>query len=207
MSDPESGAAFREHARYTYTALECLARLALSSDAILNDAQALELPALQGPSPISLEAKQKDAQQEENILNSSGKTASGDSKKSIVEIKSQEYQNLSIDDTIRWFTKTTKNSDRKVRVKRLDTQQSMPFSTVKVSVSGVMNAYIVMEINKKGRCISISRLVVFGTGETSSIWEDSNHLVFKKITQIAVGAVDYFTTKEPRSLFGLVLQG
>lgn len=30
--EPESGASFREHAKFTYTALECLAKLALSSD-------------------------------------------------------------------------------------------------------------------------------------------------------------------------------
>ncbi|KAG0013726.1 hypothetical protein BGZ80_010891 [Entomortierella chlamydospora] len=38
-----------------------------------------------------------------------------------------------------------------------------------VSVSGVMNVFIVMETNKKGRCKSISRLVVFGAGETVNI--------------------------------------
>ncbi|KAF9403098.1 hypothetical protein BGX21_007109 [Mortierella sp. AD011] len=57
----------------------------------------------------------------------------------------------------------------------------MPFSTLKagfyatlarvdyaltVNVSGVMNVFIVMETDKKGRCKSISRLVVFGAGET-----------------------------------------
>ena len=32
-------------------------------------------------------------------------------------------------------------------------------------MSGVMNAFIVLEANRKGRCLSISRLVVFGAGE------------------------------------------
>ncbi|KAG0364777.1 hypothetical protein BGZ54_007176 [Gamsiella multidivaricata] len=48
----ESGAAFREHARFTYSALECLAKLAIGSDGVLNDIQAVELPKLQGPSPM-----------------------------------------------------------------------------------------------------------------------------------------------------------
>lgn len=125
-------------------------------------------------------------------------------------------------------------------------------------MSGVMNAFIVLEANRKGRCLSISRLVVFGAGEEvmlrllvvhliasgnlfvtfyflssaivlpcantyslqffvfvlflffcslrqNSVWEDSSHLVFKKISQIAVGAVDYFMDRAPRSLLGLVL--
>ncbi|KAF9902800.1 hypothetical protein EC991_004535 [Linnemannia zychae] len=41
---------------------------------------------------------------------------------------------------------------------------------------------------------------------SDSVWEDSSHLVFKKISQIAVGAVDYFMDKTPRSLLGLVLE-
>jgi len=64
-SPPVSGAAFRENAKFTYTALESLAKLAISSEGLLNDTQSTELPKLQGPSPISLETKQKEAQQED----------------------------------------------------------------------------------------------------------------------------------------------
>ncbi|KAI7820858.1 mediator complex subunit 27-domain-containing protein [Gamsiella multidivaricata] len=202
----ESGAAFREHARFTYSALECLAKLAIGSDGVLNDIQAVELPKLQGPSPISLETKQKEAQQGEKTITGLRRVLPGETGGTIVEQKSQEYHNLSIDDTLRWFSRATKKSGRKVHASRQDSQPSMPFSTVKISVSGVMHAYIVMETNGKGRCTSVSRLIVFGTGEENSIWEDSSHLVFKKITQIAVGAVDYFTAKEPRSLLGLTLE-
>ncbi|KAF9170272.1 hypothetical protein BGX20_009181 [Mortierella sp. AD010] len=126
----ETPASFREHAKFTYTALECLSNLARSSDSkvirtsggetfqglhvlitkdfprhlllmrillgILNDAQALELPALQGPSPISLEAKQKEAQQEEVIISGSSGAAPGETNGSIVERKSQEYQKYDI---------------------------------------------------------------------------------------------------------------
>ncbi|KAF9915908.1 hypothetical protein BX616_005084 [Lobosporangium transversale] len=205
-TEPESGNAFREHARFTYTALECLAKLALSSDAVLNDAQALELPVLQGPSPISIEVKRKEASEEEKNNAIPIRKTSGEAGGSIIELKNKEYQNLSVDDTLRWFSRTMRKSSQKVRATRLDTQDSMPFTTVKVSVSGVMNAFIVMETNKKGRCTSISRLVVFGAGEENPIWEDSNHLVFRKITQIAIGAVDCFMTKEPRSLLGIVLE-
>ncbi|KAG0286619.1 hypothetical protein BGZ98_005009, partial [Dissophora globulifera] len=173
---PLSGAEFREHAQFTYTALKCLAKMAITSDGLLNDAQAVELPQLQGPSPVSLEAKHKDALAEEQTSAGSKQASTGDMSNSIVERKSQDY------------LKTMKRSDQKI------------------TVSGVMQAFIVMEINKQGRCTSISRLVVFGTGEENSVWEDSSHLVFKKITQIAVGAVDYFMTREPRSLLGIVME-
>ncbi|KAI8598795.1 mediator complex subunit 27-domain-containing protein, partial [Dissophora ornata] len=205
-TEPQAGAAFREHARFTYTALECLAKMAVSSEGMLNDAQSLELPKLQGPSPVSLEAKQKEAQEEEKVIAGASRTLAGEMSETIVKRKSKDYLNLTIDDTLRWFSRTMKKSGQKVRATRLDDQQSMPFSTVKINVSGVMNAFIVMETNKKGRCTSISRLVVFGAGEENSVWEDSSHLVFKKITQIAVGAVDYIMAKEPRSLLGVVLE-
>jgi len=39
----------------------------------------------------------------------------------------------------------------------------------------------------------------------TSVWEDSSHLVFKKISQIAVGAIDHFMAQESRSLLGRVL--
>ncbi|KAF9416523.1 hypothetical protein BGZ76_004657 [Entomortierella beljakovae] len=68
-TEPESGAAFREHARFTYTALDCLSKMASKSDSILNDAQSLELPQLQGPSPVSLVAKQKEARMEDDSVN------------------------------------------------------------------------------------------------------------------------------------------
>ncbi|KAG0308900.1 hypothetical protein BGZ99_001028 [Dissophora globulifera] len=227
--EPLSGAEFREHAQFTYTALKCLAKMALTSDGLLNDAQAVELPQLQGPSPVSLEAKHKDALAEEQTSAGSKQASTGDMSNSIVERKSQDYlkygstarmearhslfdvfvstdsKSFFGDDTVRWFNRTMKRSDQKVRATRLDDQRSMPFSTIQITVSGVMQAFIVMEINKQGRCTSISRLVVFGTGEENSVWEDSSHLVFKKITQIAVGAVDYFMTREPRSLLGIVM--
>ncbi|KAF9127497.1 hypothetical protein BGW39_005831 [Mortierella sp. 14UC] len=109
-------------------------------------------------------------------------------------------------DTLRWFERKARKSGTKIHASRLETQHSYPFYTLKVNVSGVMDAFIVLEANKKGRCLSISRLVVFGVGEENSVWKDSNHLVFKKISQIAVGAVDYFMDKAPRSLLGLVLE-
>ncbi|KAG0012421.1 hypothetical protein BGZ81_001598, partial [Podila clonocystis] len=40
----------------------------------------------------------------------------------------------------------------------------------------------------------------------TTIWEDSHHLVFKKISQIATGAVDHFLSKDPRSLLGAALE-
>ncbi|KAG9062916.1 hypothetical protein KI688_004513 [Linnemannia hyalina] len=142
---PLSGAAFRENAKFTYTALESLAKLAVNSEGLLNDTQSMELPKLQGPSPMYV-------------------------------------------------------------VSLLSLKKSPAKSLPGVNVSGVMNAFIVLEANRKGRCLSISRLVVFGAGEENSVWEDSSHLVFKKISQIAVGAVDYFMDRAPRSLLGLVLE-
>ncbi|KAF9985203.1 hypothetical protein BGZ75_003258 [Mortierella antarctica] len=120
--------------------------------------------------------------------------------------KRREYLNLSVDDTLRWFKRSARQSGLRVFAVRLGDQPSLPFSIVKVCIAGVLNAFIVMETSKKGRCLAISRLVVFGAGEENSIWEDSNHLVFRKITQTAVGAVDYYKAKEPRSLLGLVLE-
>ncbi|KAH7046504.1 mediator complex subunit 27-domain-containing protein [Linnemannia elongata] len=204
-SPPLSGAAFRENAKFTYTALESLAKLAINSEGLLNDTQSTELPKLLGPSPISLETKQKEAQQEDkNAIPT--KPLPGVVVATFESEKGPEYANLSVEDTLRWFERKVRKSGTKVRASRLETQQSSPFSTLKVNVSGVMNAFIVLEANKKGRCQSISRLVVFGAGEENSVWEDSSHLVFKKISQIAVGAVDYFMDRTPRSLLGLVLE-
>ncbi|KAK3816868.1 MAG: hypothetical protein J3R72DRAFT_460928 [Linnemannia gamsii] len=203
-SPPVSGSAFRENAKFTYTALESLAKLAISSEGLLNDAQSTELPKLQGPSPISLETKQKEAQQDENAMPTN--PLPGVATATFESEMAPEYANLSVDDTLRWFERKARKSGSKVRASRLETQQSFTFSTLKVNVSGVLNAFIVLEANKKGRCLSISRLVVFGAGEENAVWEDSSHLVFKKISQIAVGAVDYFMDKAPRSLLGLVLE-
>ncbi|KAF9926778.1 hypothetical protein FBU30_003689 [Linnemannia zychae] len=205
-SPPVSGSVFRENAKFTYTALESLAKLAMSSEGLLNEAQSTELPKLQGPSPISLEAKQKEAQIEDKKNAIPAKPVSGITTATFETNKGPEYANLSVDDTLRWFERKSRKAGIKVRATRLETQQSFPFSTLKVHVAGVMNVFIVMETNKKGYCISISRLVVFGAGEESCLWEDSNHLVFKKISQIAVGAVDYFMEKAHRSLLGLILE-
>ncbi|KAF8943415.1 hypothetical protein BGZ47_005441 [Haplosporangium gracile] len=205
-SPPVSGATFRENAKFTYTALESLAKLAINSEGILNDTQSTELPKLQGPSPISLETKQKEVQQEDKDNAIPAKPLPGVATATFESEKGPEYANLSVDDTLRWFERKARKLVTKVRASRLETQQSFPFSTLKVNVSGVMNAFIVLEANKKGRCLSISRLVVFGAGEENSVWEDSSHLVFKKISQIAVGAVDYFMDRAPRSLLGLVLE-
>ncbi|KAI1307886.1 hypothetical protein EDD11_004358 [Mortierella claussenii] len=205
-----AGAVFRDHAKFTNTALECLAKLALSSDGTtecsVTQLLSRSVWTLKKLETESLEAKLKEAQQEAQSHAGSSWETSGEAKGPKIEQKSAEYQNLSIDDTLRWFSRSKRKSGQKVRATRLDHQPSMPFTTVKVHVSRVMNAFIVMEANKKGRCTSISRLVVFGAGEDNSIWEDSSHLVFKKITQIAVGAVDYFMNKEPQSLLGLVLE-
>ncbi|KAG0042810.1 hypothetical protein BGZ83_012147 [Gryganskiella cystojenkinii] len=170
-TEPLSGEAFREQARYTYTALECLTKLALNADALLNDTQALELPKLQGPSPVSLEAKQKEAQLEEKSSGESKSRGPGQAITPKGENKSQEYLLLSIDDTIRWFTRSMKKAGRKVSASKPEIQPSSPFATVKTSV-----------------------------------WEESSHLVFKKITQIAVGAIDHFMALESKSLLGLVLE-
>ncbi|KAF9539680.1 hypothetical protein EC957_005140 [Mortierella hygrophila] len=205
-SPPLSGAAFRENAKFTYTALESLAKLAINSEGLLNDTQSMELPKLQGPSPISLETKQKEAQQEDKDNAVPTKPLPGVVAATFESEKGPEYANLSVDDTLRWFERKVRKSGTKVRASRLETQQSFPFSTLKINVSGVMNAFIVLEANRKGRCQSISRLVVFGAGEESSVWEDSSHLVFKKISQIAVGAVDYFMDRAPHSLLGLALE-
>ncbi|KAF8939355.1 hypothetical protein BGZ58_009971 [Dissophora ornata] len=126
-TEPQAGAAFREHARFTYTALECLAKMAVSSEGItvgseaptlcqirvaphdlevlkkpliylmriflgmLNDAQSLELPKLQGPSPVSLEAKQKEAQEEEKVIAGASRTLAGEMSETIVKRKSKDY--------------------------------------------------------------------------------------------------------------------
>ncbi|KAG0304721.1 hypothetical protein BGZ97_001372 [Linnemannia gamsii] len=204
-SSPLSGAAFRENAKFTYTALESLAKLAISSEGLLNDTQSTELPKLQGPSPISLVTKQKEAQQEDRDNSIPTNPLPGVATATFESEKGPEYANLSVDDTLRWFERKARESGTKVRASRVESQQSFPFSTLKINVSGVMNVFIVLEANKKGRCLSISRLVVFGVGEENSVWEDSSHLVFKKISQIAVGAMDYFMMRAPRSLLGLVL--
>ncbi|KAG0379094.1 hypothetical protein BGX24_001764 [Mortierella sp. AD032] len=192
-SPPVSGSAFRENAKFTYTALESLAKLAISSEGsgrtwdcgstgltpppsedawLLNDAQSTELPKLQGPSPISLETKQKEAQQDENAMPTN--PLPGVATTTFESEMAPEYANLcslSVDDTLRWFERKARKSGSKVRATRLETQQSFTFSTLK-----------------------------------NAVWEDSSHLVFKKISQIAVGAVDYFMDKAPRSLLGLVLE-
>ncbi|KAF9285744.1 Mediator of RNA polymerase II transcription subunit 27 [Mortierella antarctica] len=185
-AEPESGASFREHAKFTYTALECLAKLALSSDAVLNETQALELPKLQGPSPVSIEAKQLEARMEDQD-NGKSKDIVGDA-------------------TLRKFYKSMKSAGRQVRASRVEGQSSLPTAVIKVTISAVMNAYLVLERNDQSRCMSVSRIVVFGAGEETSIWEDSHHLVFKKISQIATGAVDHFVSKDPRSLLGATLE-
>ncbi|KAI8363220.1 mediator complex subunit 27-domain-containing protein [Mortierella sp. GBAus27b] len=202
MSGPE----FHDHARFTYTALGCLGALAITTEGILADTQAVELAQLQGPSPVSLEAKHKEALEEEKANAGSKRKTTGETTGSVVDQRIKDYLNLSIDDTIRWFNRAMKRSDQKIRATRTDDHSSMPFSTIKLGVSGVLNAFIVMETSKKGRCLSISRFVVFGAGEENATWEESNHLVFRKITQIAIGAVDYFMGREPKSLLGLVLE-
>ncbi|KAF9583762.1 hypothetical protein BGW38_008608 [Lunasporangiospora selenospora] len=181
-TEPQSRSGFREHAKYTYEALESLSKLAASSDVLLSDTQALELPKLVGPSPISLESKRKEAAQEENAAAS-----------------------LSIDDTLLRFTIAMRRSKQKVHVTRLGNQPHQPTSAIKISVEGVLNAIIMVETNKREKCTAVARVVVFGSGEENFAWEESNHLVFRKITQIAIGSVDFFTSKAPNALLGLVL--
>ncbi|KAG9322082.1 hypothetical protein KVV02_005010 [Mortierella alpina] len=204
-TDPVPGAAFREHAKFTYTALESLSKQAISSEALLNELQALELSKLQGPSPLSIKSKQDEAEEGQQAAKINPQSSVG-AESTLESTKRREYLNLSIDDTLRWFKRSARQSGLRVFAVRLGDQPSLPFSIVKVCIAGVLNAFIVMETSKKGRCLAISRLVVFGAGEENSIWEDSNHLVFRKITQTAVGAVDYYKAKEPRSLLGLVLE-
>ncbi|KAF9087340.1 hypothetical protein BGX23_008199 [Mortierella sp. AD031] len=120
---------------------------------------------------LSLETKQKEAQQGDNENTIPTKALPGVVTATFESERSPEYANLTVDDTLRWFERKTRKSGAKVRATRLETQQSFPFSTLK-----------------------------------NSVWEDSSHLVFKKISQIAVGAVDYFMEKAPRSLLGLVLE-
>ncbi|KAF9365541.1 hypothetical protein BGX34_009579 [Mortierella sp. NVP85] len=86
-----SGPAFRNHAKFTYTALECLAKLALTSDGILRETQAVELPPLQGPSPVSLEAKMKQAQEEEKMNTISKRKAPGETAESVVDQRIKDY--------------------------------------------------------------------------------------------------------------------
>ncbi|KAF9308347.1 hypothetical protein BG003_011224 [Podila horticola] len=90
-TEPESGTSFREHAKFTYTALESLAKLALSSDAVLNETQALELPKLQGPSPVSIEAKQLEARMEDQDSGKSKDIIGGQPTGKTVEQISLEY--------------------------------------------------------------------------------------------------------------------
>ncbi|KAF9324535.1 Mediator of RNA polymerase II transcription subunit 27 [Podila minutissima] len=205
-AEPESGASFREHAKFTYTALECLAKLALSSDAVLNETQALELPKLQGPSPVSIEAKQLEARMEDQDNGKSKDIAGSQPKGKTAEQISLEYTDLSIDATLRKFYKSMKSAGRLVRASRVEGQSSLPTAVIKVTISAVMNAYLVLERDDQSRCMSVSRIVVFGAGEETSIWEDSHHLVFKKISQIATGAVDHFVSKDPQSLLGATLE-
>ncbi|CAO3570199.1 unnamed protein product [Mortierella alpina] len=204
-TDPVPGAAFREHAKFTYTALESLSKQAITAEALLNELQALELPKLQGPSPLSMKSKQQEAAEGQQAADITPQSSFG-AELTLESTKCREYLNLSIDDTLRWFKRSAKKSGLQVCAFRLGDQPSLPFSIVKICIADVLNAFIVMETSKKDRCLAISRLVVFGAGEENSIWEDSNHLVFRKITQTAVGAVDYYKAKEPRSLLGLVLE-
>ncbi|KAF9428392.1 hypothetical protein BGZ94_002570 [Podila epigama] len=205
-NEPESGNSFREHARFTYTALECLAKLAASTDGILNETQALELPKLQGPSPVSIESKQLEARSEE-LEGKVTKIDSGtQSSSKSTRQKTQNYTDLSIDETLRVFCRAMKAEGRHIRATRVQGQASLPSTVIKVKIAAVFSAYLVVERDEQGRCISISRIVVFGAGEEMSVWEDSHHLVFKRISQIAVGAIDYYMTKDRRSMLGATLE-
>ncbi|KAF9273163.1 hypothetical protein BGZ68_001745, partial [Mortierella alpina] len=100
--NPVPGSAFREHAKFTYTALESLSKQAIGAEALLNELQALELSKLQGPSPLSIKSKQEEAEEAQQASNITPQSPFG-AESTLGSLKRREYLNLSIDDTLRWF--------------------------------------------------------------------------------------------------------
>ncbi|KAF9957557.1 hypothetical protein BGZ72_001702 [Mortierella alpina] len=91
-TDPVPGAAFREHARFTYTALESLSKQAIGSEALLNELQASELPKLQGPSPLSIKSKQEEAIEGEQAAKMIPESPFGE-ETTLESLKRREYLN------------------------------------------------------------------------------------------------------------------
>ncbi|KAF8922841.1 hypothetical protein BGZ52_010873, partial [Haplosporangium bisporale] len=154
----------------------------------------------------SIETKQLEARMEDQDSGKSKDAVGGQPIGKTADQISQEYKDLSIDATLRKFYKSMKSAGRTVRASRVEGQSSLPTAVIKVTISSVLHAYLVLERDDQSRCVSVSRIVAFGAGEETSIWEDSHHLVFKKISQIATGAVDHFVSKDPRSLLGATLE-
>ncbi|ORY01410.1 hypothetical protein K493DRAFT_389329 [Basidiobolus meristosporus CBS 931.73] len=58
-----------------------------------------------------------------------------------------------------------------------------------VTISNIMNVKMIV---KPGETTDeIQRIVMFGIDEDKNAWEDSSYLVFQRISQLAIGAVDF----------------
>ncbi|KAG0266414.1 hypothetical protein DFQ27_009790 [Actinomortierella ambigua] len=168
-SQLETASDFWAGAKFTYSSLECLAKLALNSDALLNETQTLQLPKLDDQQRLELANNRKQSRiTEDRIV---AKEAEGEKDKGWKTVAGL-YAGLNIDATLRKFNKRMKKSGKQVRVSKLEAEQALlPVVTLKIDG-----------------------------------WEESSHFVFKKITQIAVGAVDHFSEEAPQALLGCILE-
>ncbi|KAF9969052.1 hypothetical protein BGZ73_008781 [Actinomortierella ambigua] len=183
----ETASDFWAGAKFTYSSLECLAKLALNSDALLNETQSLQLPKLDDQQRLALANNRK-----QSWITEEGRAAVKEAeveKDSGWKAIAGLYTGLNIDAALRRFNKRMKKSSKQVRVSKLEAEQALlPVVTLKMVLAGVFKVQIVTETNSALQSMSISRLVVHGLEETIDSWEESSHFVFKKITQIAVGA-------------------
>ncbi|KAF9166019.1 hypothetical protein DFQ26_008865 [Actinomortierella ambigua] len=203
-SQLETASDFWAGAKFTYSSLECLAKLALNSDALLNETQTLQLPKLDDQQRLELANNRKQSRiTEDRIV---AKEAEGEKDKGWKTVAGL-YAGLNIDATLRKFNKRMKKSGKQVRVSKLEAEQALlPVVTLKMALAGVFRVQIVTETNSALQSMSITRLVVHGLEEMIDSWEESSHFVFKKITQIAVGAVDHFSEEAPQALLGCILE-
>ncbi|KAG0237873.1 hypothetical protein BGW41_008299 [Actinomortierella wolfii] len=201
----ETASDFWAGAKFTYSSLECLAKLALNSDALLNETQALKLPVLDDRQRLELANNRKQSwiAEEDRATVTETKTEEESNLKDIIGL----YAGLNIDATLRLFNKRMKKRNKQVRVSKLNAEQTLlPVVTLKMTVAGVFKVQIVTETSSTLRSTSITRLVVHGLEETIDSWEESNHFVFKKITQMAIGAVDHFSAEAPEAVLGCTLE-
>ncbi|KAK9768282.1 Mediator of RNA polymerase II transcription subunit 27, variant 3 [Basidiobolus ranarum] len=122
-----------------------------------------------------------------------------DKNEDIHRLKKQKSETKrSIQSVIDTWTEKAKTFPFKVLVTVLEQSQS---STVgfTVTVSNIMNVKLVV---KPGATTNeVQRIVMFGIDEKKNAWEDSSYLVFQRISQLAIGAVDYINrTKGEDSL-------
>ncbi|KAG0335057.1 hypothetical protein BG004_000161 [Podila humilis] len=114
---------------------------------------------------LSIEAKQLEARIEDQENGKSRDKSGIQHAGKTAEQLRQEYSHLSIDGTLKKYYKSMRSSARPVRASIVEGQSSLPAVVVKVSISGVFNAYLILEQDVRGRCLSISRIAVFGAGE------------------------------------------